>query len=216
MDFRVVCISHTDGSCGDEVSRAVAGRLGFRYVDEELILAAARRAQVDPAIVAATEQKQSLLQRILDALSSAHENLGPATLAAGLAVPTMPVPGSRRASKDDLRSMIRAAIHEVGKAGAAVIAAHAASLALAGKEGVLRVLVTAPEEVRVRRVAEERSVTEKEATELVRTGDEGRREYMRVFYEIEEEQPTHYDLVVNTEILTPAQAAALVVATARG
>lgn len=216
MDFHVVCISHTDGSGGNAVSRAVAEGLGFRYVDEELILAAARHAQVDPAIVAATEHKQSLLQRILDALASAHENLGPATLAAGLAVPTMPVPGARRSSKDDLRSMIRAAIHEVGKAGNAVIAAHAASLALAGKEGVLRVLVTAPEEVRVRRVARERGITEKEATDLVHDGDEGRREYMRVFYEIEEELPTHYDLVVNTGNLTPAQAAGLVVAAARG
>ena len=55
MVFHVICISHTDGSCGGEVGRAVAVGLGYRFIDEELIAAAAREARVDPALVAAAE-----------------------------------------------------------------------------------------------------------------------------------------------------------------
>ena len=38
-----------------------------------------------------------------------------------------------------------------------------------------------------------------------------RRDYLKRFYELDEELPTHYDLVVNTDVLTLEQAAGLVV-----
>jgi len=216
MGFHVICISHTDGSGGEGIGRTVAEQLRLRYVDEELIEEAARFAQVDPALVAETEQKQSLLRRILDALASAPELLGTATLAAGMLVPAGHGSTRVRASRDDLRSMIRAAVYEVGKEGNAVIAAHAASLALAGKPGVLRVLLTAPAEVRSERIRIDRKISPEAAADLLEKGDEGRRSYMKDFYEIAEELPTHYDLVINTEVLTPAQAAALIVTAAKG
>ncbi len=217
MAFHVICISHADGASGDGIGREVAARLGFRYVNEEIILEAARQSQLDPKVVAAAEHKQSFLQRLLDSLSTAQEALGAATLGAGIAVPTIQDPYQKRATKEDLRSLIRATILEVAKAGRAVIVTHAASLALAGKPGVLRVLVTAPPPTRAERVARERNLSEADAADAIREGDSGRREYLRNFYDLDEELPTHYDLVINTEILTPAEATALILAaTANG
>lgn len=216
MEFRVICISHADGSLGEEVGRAVAADLGWRYVDEQLIAAAAREARVDPALVAAAEQKQSLMQKIMDSLAAMSDNLSPAVLAAGLGVTGMETSTSKRASRDDLRIMIRAAILEVAKAGDAVIGAHAASLALAGKPNVLRVLVTAPDSTRAARIARDRGVTDAEALDLLQQGDAGRREYLRAFYEIETELPTHYDLVLNTEVLSPTEVSRLIVTAAKG
>ena len=46
------------------------------------------------------------------------------------------------------------------------------------------------------------------------SGDDGRKEYLRNFYEIEEEAPTQYDLVVNTESLTAEGALTILVAAA--
>jgi len=214
MGFNVICISHTDGSGGEGVGHAVAERLGCRYVNEEIILEAARLARVDPAVVAATEHKQSLLRRILDSLSDAQQALGPAALATAFAVPVSMEVGSTRADKDDLRGLIRVAIHEVSKSGKAVIAAHAASVALAGKPGVLRVLVTAPNPKRRERIARDRGLSASEADEAIAKGDRARRDYLQTFYAIDEEAPTHYDLVVNTEVLTPDDAAELIVAAA--
>src|SRR6185295_3663105 len=71
MSNRVVCISHTVAAGGERIGHAVAERLGFRYVDDEVILVAAEKAGVDPAVVAKAEQHTSLLTRLLDALVSA-------------------------------------------------------------------------------------------------------------------------------------------------
>ena len=44
----------------------------------------------------------------------------------------------------------------------------------------------------------------------MRDADAGRRDYLNRFYAVEEELPTHYDLVVNTDALTLDHAAAIV------
>jgi len=210
---RVVCISRSLAAGGEAVGRLVARALDFRYVDEGIIATAAAKAHVDPALVAASEQRQTLLQRLLDKLPRTTE------LAAAL-IPGAVVPLSSadvapyRAQPEDMRMFIRAAIHEVGRAGEAVIVAHAASMALAGVEGVLRVLVTASPEVRSARLAEAQGLAPKAAAEAVSASDRERADYFRRFYNVREEAATHYDLVVNTDALTAEQAAAVVVAAA--
>lgn len=216
MAFRVICISHNQEAGGDKVAHAVASRLGFRYVDEEIIARAANIAQVDPELVAAAERKQTLLRRFFDALAAATVIGSPLAIASGMPTEMFPDSVMVRGVNDDLRILIRAAIHDVAKAGDAVIVAHAASLALAGQPGVLRVLVTAPDMVRAERLSQSTLKTLTECSAIISDSDEGRRNYFQTFYEVPEELPTHYDLVINTEVLTPEQAAELIVATAKG
>jgi cytidylate kinase len=216
MQFPVICISHTTAAGGETIGQAVAEQLGFRYVDEEIISMAGRLAQVDPALVAATERKQPLMQRLLDKLGAAQQAIGAIALASGgLHLESSQRLGATQAPSEDLRAMIRAAISAVGKAGNAVIVAHAASMALAGTPGVLRVLVTAPEETRRDRLAQDQALTAAEATKILSKSDQGRRSYFQTFYKLEQELPTHYDLVLNTEVLTPEQVTALIVFAAR-
>ena len=99
--------------------------------------------------------------------------------------------------------MIKEAITETAEQGQVVIVAHAASFALAGREHLLRVLVTASPETRARRL----DITAKAVAEL----DRGRSDYLRRFYGVERELATHYDLVANTDRLSPQQATELVV-----
>ena len=106
-------------------------------------------------------------------------------------------------------------IDEIATEGNAVIVAHAASMALAGTEGILRVLVAASPEERVRRLVESGEAGNVDAARLVKESDAARAEYIRRFYEVEQEAPAHYDLVVNTDVLTPEQAAEIVVFTAK-
>lgn len=215
MPAQVVCISRTDGALGEEVGHLVAERMSYRYVDEEVIERAARLAQVDPQRVAAVEQRQPLLRALMEKLASASELVGPVTLAAG--VPAFSYVGEqqgRRYTPEDLRSLIQAAIEEVARAGRAVIVAHAASMTLAMRGDVLRAFVVGSPDTRARRIAEKRKISVDEATTAVSTGDRNRRDYFRRFYEIDEELPTHYDLVVNTDVLTPEHAAELIVCAA--
>jgi hypothetical protein len=212
MGFRVVCISRTIGAEGEGIGQTVAPLLGFRYVDEQIITKAANLAQVDPALVAAAEHQRPLLQRLLEKLALARELAAPATLATGLPLNVLAPAGTGyRATPEDMRVMIRAAIHEVARAGQAVIVAHAASMALTGVDGVLRVLVTASPDTRARRLAAAQGVSAEQAAASIAASDSERRSYFQHFYNIKEELPTHYDVVINTDALTPDQAVHVIV-----
>jgi len=214
MGSRVVCISRKTGAGGEDVGQALAQGLGFRYVDEQIIRRAAERAQVDPALVAKAENRQPLLQRLLEKLTVA-ELASSVTLATGVPVDAFVPSSAPRADAADLRAMIQAAIHEVAAAGQAVIVAHAASMALANTDGILRVLVTASATTRVRRVAEFERIIAAEAERRIATSDRERREYLQRFYNLQDELATHYDLVINTDQLTTRQAVAVVLAAAQ-
>ncbi|HUI25079.1 MAG TPA: cytidylate kinase-like family protein [Candidatus Kryptonia bacterium] len=216
MNFRVVCISRAVAAGGEGIGQAVAQRLGFRCIDEQIITRAAQQAQIDPKLVEAAEHRRPLMQRLLDKLAQAQELAGPAALATGLPLDIFaPVPGGGyHASEDDLRVLIRAAIHEMASVGRVVIVAHAASMALAGTEGVLRVLVTASPEIRAQRLAATQGLSATDASAAIAKSDRERRDYFQRFYNIKEELPTHYDLVVNTDVLHPDQAVAVIAAAA--
>jgi Cytidylate kinase-like family len=188
MAATVVCISRTMGALGEDVGRLVADRLGFDYVDEDIVSRAAERGEVTAADVADAERRQSLLRRLLTELGTGS---GVETYGLG------PVPGS--SLPDDMRSLIREAIEEASGRGNVVIVAHAASFALAGREGSLRALVTASPETRASRYGRS-----------IKDSDAARADYLRRFYGVEHELPTHYDLVVNTDVVTVERAAELI------
>jgi cytidylate kinase len=149
-------------------------------------------------------------------LAAARDLVGPAAL-----TPILPVfgavlaRGGHRAQSDDLRLLIQAAIHEIAKDGRAVIVAHAASITLATRGDVVRVLVTASAETRARRLVAAQRVALEAAAAVVATSDRHRRDYFRRFHDIRQELPTHYDLVVNTDVITPEQAAELIACATR-
>jgi cytidylate kinase len=200
---RVVCISSLDGAGGEEVGRLVAERLGIRLIDEEIIRRAAREAGVDSHVVADAEQRKSLLARVLkDVLAGS-----------AAAAPTLGFPADSRDTlqeSDDLRGLIRTAVEETAEESDCVILAHAASVALSGRAGVLRVLVTASSETRSGRLARANGIDEREAAERVEQADAARADYLKRFYGLRAEPPTLYDLVLNTDRLSNEQAALLI------
>ncbi|MEX0801097.1 MAG: cytidylate kinase-like family protein [Dehalococcoidia bacterium] len=205
MACRVISISRSMGAGGEEIGRLVARELGFRYADEEIIVKAAERAGVSAETVAKVEQAPSMIERILESIGRTPpdpEGWSGAALAAST-------------DRSVYEGLIERVIRQTAGEGDAVIVAHGASVPLAGTEGVLRLLVTASPEVRAKRVAERTSLGEAAAKKAVAASDRERKEYLRRFYGVGREQPTHYDLVVNTDALSPALAAQLVVAAAR-
>jgi dephospho-CoA kinase len=206
VGHRVVCISSQDGAGGQETAQLVAGLLGFRIIDEDIVMRAAVEAGVEQETVADVERRKSLVVRIV-------EGLGTAGMGAGYAVPGYAAPdllahGDR--SSDELRGLIRSVIEDTATSGSAVIVAHAASLALAEREDVLRVFITASPKTREGRLAQALAVDAKEAARTVKQSDAGRADYIKRFYGVGSEDPTHYDLVINTDKLAPEEAAQLI------
>jgi cytidylate kinase len=202
----VVCISRSTGAGGDEIGRLVAAQLAYRLVDEEIVARAARQQGLDVKDVASAEQRRSWLGRFFEAAGGGGQE--PEMSGFG----TFGSLGTRdRGSSDVYRELIKDAILHTAEQGSVVIVAHAASHALAGREGVLRVLVTAPPSVRARRLAETLGLDEDAATKKVKESDTERADYLKRFYDVAHELPTHYDLVVSTDRLTSEQAASLLV-----
>ena len=203
MARTVVCISHAAGAGGEEVGRLVAERLGFLYVNEEIVARAAAKGGVDAADVADEERRKSLAARALNAIAQGGGEAW--TLGA-----VGPLSSREELDSDDIRSLIRETIEQTAARGNAVIVAHAASYAIGHGDGVLRVLVTASPETRTTRVAEAEGLDQAGAARVLKESDAGRADYLKRFYDVREESPTHYDLVLNTDALSIEQAADLI------
>ncbi len=212
MSSNVICISGSDGAHARNVAIAVGEALGFRVINEEIVARAAAEAGVDQQAIQDVEQRKTAVTKVLGVLSSWGAAGDPqfmlyadADLAQNAA--------SMRPS-EELRRLIRSAIEEFMAAGDVVILAHAASQSLTGRSRVLRVLVTASRRKRSANLAESLQIDARDADALVKKGDAGRADYLKRFYGIESELPTHYDIVVNTDDLTPEAGAAAIVSLA--
>ncbi len=171
MSRSVICISRTTGATGEEIAKIVAEKLGFRYVDDEIVIRAAELGGVSPKVIAESE----------------HSDVS-----------------------TNYSQLIEQVIRETAEQGDVVIVAHGASIPLAGRSDVLRVLVTASPETRARWLAAKDSMDSGDALKAIEESDRARERYLDRFYKVGQEQSTHYDLTVNTETMTAQRAARLV------
>ncbi len=207
MPYRVVTIARAIGAHGEEIGGAVASALGFRHVDDEIIVRAAAKAGASADAVERVEQRKPMLTRMLEALAAAPPPEG-----FGGWDPTVFEPPTRSAA---YQAFITDVIKETANEGNVVIVAHGAGVPLAGTPDVLRVFVTASAAVRAERLAGMAKLDAAKAAAAVRESDKSRADFLHRFYGLREEAPTTYDVVINTDALGIDQAAALIVAAAR-
>lgn len=206
MATRIVTISHAWGAGGESVGRAVADRLGFRYVNEEVITIVADKHGLEAAVVADAERRRGFLERIANDLAAPLMNS-----TGGILVSDAHELGRR----DDMRNLIVEAIRDIAERGNAVIVAHAASIPLAGRDDLLRVLITASDDTRLQRLAEGTGGDRASAKKFMAESDAARADYFARFYHIERELPTYYDLTLNMDALDVDEAVDIIVMAAR-
>ena len=200
MALRVVTIAMTTGARAEQVGRLVAERLGFQYINDEIIDRAAEHAGVSRREVAEVERSPSLISRIMTAMGSGPLIEHGAGLLAAEEIDASP----------SYRRLIQEVIREVAAQGNVVILAHGASILLAGAPGLLRVLVTASPATRAGRLVAESGQDERQAAREIQRTDRERRGFFKRFYNLDEELPTHYDVVVNTDVLSPEAVARVI------
>lgn len=172
----------------------VADTLGYRLVDEEIVQQAAESSGVSVEELADAERRTKVIDRLTRNLAVA--GTGAALMVAGAGAVDL------GADPKSLRALIQKSIHETAERGDVVIVSHAASYALAGSDNVLRVLVTASPETRAGRAAQEGSLDIKKAAKAVAESDGHRAAYLKRFYSVGDELPTHYDLALNSDSLS--------------
>ena len=137
---KVVAISRAIGAEGEFIGTLVAEKLGYRYVDEEIIADAAEKQGVDPAAIADAERRKGVLLRVIEGFGQSGAANATATPGGPMWIPD---DSSELVRSHDLRALIRETVVETAGRGDVVIVAHAASFALGDRDDVLRVLVVA-------------------------------------------------------------------------
>lgn len=200
----IITISRQYGSGGSEVARRVAGRLGWKVYDNELVEQVAARLGVTTAEVSAREER----------VSSLAERL---TAAMALGVPeAMPMVSDfmSQPSEERMVEVTQLVIAEAVRSGPAVLVGRGAQCLLAARTDALHVYCYAPVEALVRYAIEHLDVDPGDAPRLVRETNQHRADYVRRHFHRDWQDYTNYDLCVNTARLGMGGATEVVLAAA--
>jgi cytidylate kinase len=224
----VITLSGEMTSGAREVGRRVAAVLGIDFVDQQLMVQAARRCGVPVGAVAEHDERAATFrQRITSAINSMLERSAasggdPAAGGAGLeAVLSQTYADMARPQEEagitDKRylEMMSTIIREIAASGRVVILGRGSQMILRENPRVLNVLCVAPAEVRWMRIAEQDSVTVEEAKKRAAQRDQARAAFHRKFWKVDVEDPSLYDITIDTSRLSYDQAAEVIAAAAR-
>lgn len=198
----VITISRELGSEGTDIAHMVAERLGYECLDREFIADIAREAGVEEAHISDKEESISARPRIV----------GP-EMAAFFRRRRYASPQPREALEDQAYiELVRKVIYDRAEDGNVVVLGRGGQMVLRNWPGALHVYITAPLEVRVTRVAEERGIGRQLAERLVSESDRRKRDYIRHFYNNADwRNPRYYHLIVDTGRIPPEVAAEIII-----
>jgi cytidylate kinase len=185
---RVITIAREHGSGGKEIARRVAGTLGWRLVDRELIAEVARLADVKPEEAAAYDERLNpWIVRMAKGLWS------------GSADSFAAAPRGVVFDADVTAELTRRVILEVAAEGSCVILGRGAQCVLRDRDDALHVFVYAPLPDRTRRLVARHGGEPGAAVELERV-DRGRAAYVQHYYASDRSARELYDLLVNSRL----------------
>lgn len=209
----VITIRGQLGSGAPEIGKLIADKLHIDYVDREIIAKVAellnRREQ---EVIAKEMPPGSLLGRVAVALGhtppvSVNTSIVYGGEYLGASLPTWEIP------LDDTRYLagLKSIITELATSDSIVIRGRGSQFILKNWPGALHALFVSPLKLRVRRVMEDMKIGEESAKKEIARFDNGRRRFIKKYFNAELEDPVHYDLVINTERLSFETAASIII-----
>jgi cytidylate kinase len=185
----------------------VADRLGYDCLDRELIADIAREAGMEEAHISVKEESVSARPRIV----------GP-EMAAFFRRQRYSSPQPQEAMGDQAYlELVQKVVYDRAESGNVVVLGRGGQMILRNWPGALHVYLTAPEEARVGRVAEERGIGRQLAQRLVQESDRQRRDYIRHFYKNADwRNPRYYHLILDTVRIPPEVATDVIIRASEG
>lgn len=175
----IVAMSETVGSRGTEIGRALAATLGWEFADREII----------------TKAAESFGEGISELKHATEEK------------PTL---WDRfRQSQQRYATYVEATVLEMAARDNVVLVGRASTVILRDVRHALRARVIAPEHVRAQRIEQQLGLTPEAALESVRHADHDLAARVRFLYHLDWNEPSLYDVVLNTERLSVPRAVAV-------
>ena len=181
----IITVSREAGSLGTEIAQAVAEKLDYQYLDREKM----EKALVDRGVS-------------LPEVEKFDEKRPPFWLSWQIQ--------SRR-----FLHAVQAAIYEFACRGNAVIVGRGGQVLLRDIPGTAHLRFTAPVATRVARIMAREGLDEKQALRLIHRSDRDSAGFLRFFFEVDWQDPSLYDMVINTQRISAETAVELIADLAR-
>lgn len=220
----VLTISGQFGTRTPEIGRLAAEQLQFDYVDQEILVEAARALGVPmESVVPFDERTATLGERLAAMLRRFLER----SAVAGAADPMLGSGGldillgrtyTEAAASEDPKEVsderyvaaLEDIICHLADHGNVVIIGRGSQVILKDQPGAVHVLLVGPLEHRIKQFALRGDLEEDEASKRVNDGDKGRVSFHQKFFKVEVDDPALYHLTLNTARFPPEEAARII------
>ena len=225
----VVTISGQTGSGAHAIGRLTAEQLQLHYVDQEILVEAARALGVPVESVVSRDERTdgmgerlaSMLRRFLEhsaAAGAADPMLGGGGLDVLLGrtyTEAAAGEGMQEVSAERYVETLCTIVADLAVHDDVLIIGRGSQAILADRSAATHVLLVAPLEHRVEVVARREELDPEAAAKRVHDSDKGRAAFHRKFFDIDVDDPALYHLVLNTARF-PAEEAARVISNVAG
>jgi cytidylate kinase len=193
LKYRFVTVSRDTGTGGDEIARMLAARLNWHVFDKEILDYVARNSHVRQNLVTALDERgESLIHDTVERFLRMAE-------------------GGSFGVEDYYESLVKALCYLADR-GEAVIVGRGANFVLRHERDGLHVRLVGSAELRAERLADRWKIPSEEARRRMHQRDAARRAFIRHHFKQEIDDPHGYDLVFNTDHLSPEQVASSIAA----
>ncbi len=171
----IITISRGTFSGGEKLAECLSKKLGYRKISREVLVFAATMFEApELELVKAIEKETSLAERL------------------------------RLKNEDRLKylSFIQSSLCEEAKKDNLIYVGHGGHLLLRGISHVLKVKIIAPLEQRIEFVMERNKLSREEAKKYIQGKDKQRKQWTKFLYNIDWNDPSLYDIVINLKKIT--------------
>ena len=177
----IITISRQLGSLGTEIAQGVAEKLSYEYIDKKKVTEALSPYGLFASDVEKFDEKKPSFW------------------------------DSFQIQKKKFLHSLEAIIYDFGRKGNVVIVGRGGQVLLKDLPGVLHVRIIAPFEIRLKRIMALEGGDEKKATRVLNQNDHDSSGFLRSFFDVDWEDRSLYDLVINTEKLSTETGVKLII-----
>lgn len=171
----IIAISRQVAALGDEIAAAVAKKLGYTFIT---------RKQIEERIVELGFPKEKLQK---------YDEIKPGFFA------------SLAKGRDEYLNYLQYAILEAASKGNCILIGRGSFVILEDVPNLISLRFVAKESVRAKRLEKEFNWTEKQAMARINESAANRKGFHKSFFNVDNEDASHYMLTINTGILEPEE-----------
>ncbi len=224
----VITVSGNLGSGAREVAHDVAQELALDYVDQEILVEAARQLGVSVAVVERQDERARglaerlglLMRTLMERSAVATDPMSGAGLDVVLArtygeAADLPEGGEEPLNEQRYLATLTSVIREIAARGNVVILGRGSQAILRDDAAAFHVFVQAPRAQRITMLAERDPISADDAKKRIKDSDRNRAAFHHRFFKVDAESLELYDLALNMKQISPALAVRLIAAAVR-